>query len=978
MLDLNQLIEQTKTLRKYQGADNTGVAPAASMASTVAADDDTLYGRMLPEVEVSESRAPEYSESLEDRDSRYQGLYGEYLESGDIPEDFIPYGQIEYGYDGGQYVDHSSDFASVWRTDNKTKERYDSVDVPMSEWLFGITESEGDRSKRSEDKNKANAPKTSDYNFSTTEGKEEWAAATNEYWDKISDEEYSKKDGWHKDIDGNWKPVPTSSIIDAYNSKLNTLADEETRVGIASGDISAPGAAPSRTNPGMGTNDLIAAALAIPAVLEPTPMGEAAWATWTAKNAPAIAAAGMTGKMLWDKATESGVFSNESIATQNILKERFETLTSQPLSDKVWETVNGVQGIYVNTPTGETFVSKDRVADLYGIPGQTEAHEAAQEASQTETTTMSGGEEPDPDKDKPRYKRYLEKVKGWGKDKINKLSKARESISDLNPFGTTFMKEMKQIPWGNATVWERMHKVTVGFQGKTWVGRNLVRLTYLAGIDKIQASGRGILNNTDEKPVLQKMWEGEQGVWDEKDDAFQEEFSKIINTTKTDPEKFEKDTTALIEKYGEDYIKDSIFFEWIKGEIPEDSLFQFESGYEEYGTKLPQFKTGGLTHTVSDHIRQFKEGGLMSRLQSYQGDQATGLPAGYEGVESPYPSITTPDDSYGEMLDYGGNVQPGMEGLNQYGFQNYGDWRSFMKQQPGFENYDWNNTTHWGKQHQAAWDWTTSNRTAEQVAVEEVTPTEEAADVDPRKTLSEEELAEMKNRARSGMFMDKAGRAIAGVASVIPAWAAWNQANKMEGESDEFHTIPDIKAPIVHIKAPINEINMQIEDVDDQMNMVVEKLKNSGASASAILAAEKQRRTAKGKLNAKKEDMLLKADAESQKITTAGQLDAAKQNQVKNIKMKLEEMDFRTATKKAKIDILQKLTNTVSGFILDEKKMYSDKNIAAIVTSALTAGTGLADRKRMIEMMISFGMSPDMIRKAQGGDGEALLEGTGY
>ena len=153
-------------------------------------------------------------------------------------------------------------------------------------------------------------------------------------------------------------------------------------------------------------------------------------------------------------------------------------------------------------------------------------------------------------------------------------------------------------------------------------------------------------------------------------------------------------------------------------------------------------------------------------------------------------------------------------------------------------------------------------------------------------------------------------------------------------------------------------------------------LKNKGASASAILAAEKERRTAKGKLNARKEDLLLKADAEGQKLTASGQLDAAKQNQVKNIKMKLEEMDFRTATKKAKIDILQKLTNTVSGFILDEKKMYSDKNIAAIVTSALTAGTGLPYRKRTIEMMIGLGMTPDMIRRAQGGD--KLLEGTGY
>ena len=48
--------------------------------------------------------------------------------------------------------------------------------------------------------------------------------------------------------------------------------------------------------------------------------------------------------------------------------------------------------------------------------------------------------------------------------------------------------------------------------------------------------------------------------------------------------------------------------------------------------------------------------------------------------------------------------------------------------------------------------------------------------------------------------------------------------------------------------------------------------------------------------------------------------------------------------------------------------MYSDKNIAAIVTSALTAGTGMQERQRLLEMMHSLGITDEMIRRNGGGD----------
>ena len=83
--------------------------------------------------------------------------------------------------------------------------------------------------------------------------------------------------------------------------------------------------------------------------------------------------------------------------------------------------------------------------------------------------------------------------------------------------------------------------------------------------------------------------------------------------------------------------------------------------------------------------------------------------------------------------------------------------------------------------------------------------------------------------------------------------------------------------------------------------------------------------------------------------------------------MKLEEMDFRTATKKAKIDIMDNLMRTISGVTLDSRKMYSDKNIMAMVSTALTAGTGMMERKTTIKLMNSMGITEAMIRAA-GGD----------
>jgi hypothetical protein len=374
----------------------------------------------------------------------------------------------------------------------------------------------------------------------------------------------------------------------------------------------------------------------------------------------------------------------------------------------------------------------------------------------------------------------------------------------------------------------------------------------------------------------------------------------------------------------------------------------------------------------------------MSRILKYQGNldpniayQYDTLPDDFGGFQQ-QPAITDVDATFGNYpmsdwdqpgVDTGTNIQPSQTELNQAGFQNFQQWRDWVNSQQGFGQYDWGKLEYWGPKHQRAWNWTKSAAPAKVGDDDTVIGTDDKKedDVTKRQGLTAEEMYKIKIQMQQKSMKQMLGKGLELGASVLPYAFAWGQANRMEDEADEFSTIPDIKSPEVHIRAPINEVNQQIEDVDTTMNAVVENLKNKGASASAILAAEKQRRQAKDQLNAKKEDLLLKADAESQKLTGAMRLDAAKQNQVKDIKMKLEEMDFRTATKKAKIDIISKLVKTITGYSLDQKKLYSDKNIMAIVTAAITAGTGMMERKTLLTAMTEMGLTEEMIRD-NGGD----------
>ena len=1106
MLDLNQLLKQNRLLKQYQGTSGTGVTPSTGGTGAVATpatpypigtftgeqvdnNPDLPAGHYnIPEVKISESRYPLYNEDADVRKDRYSDMYKQYLETGEMPDDFVPFGTIEYGYKGDLdsfgfgHLDIFTESASVHRTDYEKQERYDMKDVPLSEYLFGVVENQYERQDRMYAKQKANAPSADNYLPFNFENKAKWQADTKVYWDKIYDQKKAVSveksgTGEYQDENGNWQYPTYTEINDAYTAALKAEDQKETELGIAAGTHSKPGEPAVRTKANFTTNDALAMVLAIPAVMEPTPAGEAAWGVWATTNAPAIAAAGVTAVMLWDKYTETGEYSKASIAERQLMKGRFDQLTAMTSAERVWKTHNGVEGLWVAVGggAGTTFISKEYYDNVRNISGPQTAEDPSgsgtvgaqtaelppwaiaedakwigpdglpREVSDEEwgnmteeaqeqyrgtlqregdsQSQMQNSEKPPSDddgggKDKdPAWKRFWKSTKNFSADKVNKISKAREWLQS-QPFGTQSMRDMAQTSWGDAMAGERMAKVFYQFRGNTAVGRWVSSLTLLHGVDYLQATFRNKINKANDpnweettpaKTIIGRMLEADESKMDEKTRLFHVKMKKMLSDPRiTDDDKgfqvMVDGMTKLVEDAGEDYFNDSVYWNAYESVYyPSDSTVEFESGYKGQGSDTTYSKddkrqTGGLVHNSFNQMRQFKDGGIMSRITQYQGTDATGLPAGYTGVDQAYPSITTPDSTYTDMTDWDGHTQPGQAGLNEYGFQNYDAWRGFMKQQSGFENYDFGKLPYWGEKHNKAWGYTTQNRTASTISnVVNNDNTSEGTCADQglcsdgaggcipcpdanntsRKQLTEEEFEALRIQSRQKMFADIGGKVIAGGAALLPTWAAWNQANIMENEVDEFGSIPNVKSPQVHIKAPVKEINMQIEDLDDQFNAVVENLKTKGASASAILAAEKQRRTAKGQLTAKKEDMLLKADAESQKLTASYAMDAAKQNQLKDIKMKLEEMDFRTATKKAKIDILQKLANTIGGFVLDEKKMYSDKSIAKIVTSALTAGTGMMERKRLITMMVDFmGYTPEMIRNAEGGD--EFLGGTGY
>ena len=914
--------------------------------------------------------------------------------------------------------------------------------IPINEYLYGRVQTEEEREAITAQSNKereilaiGEAPNKNDYNFALDGELARFQADLNEYQDKQIDYIYTKGnekgEGFYKDNNGNWVKPSYTEIKNAYQNLINQETTKENQLGIDAGVRSDGTPATSGKNKGIlssmfggDANKSLAAVAGVLVADDVTVVGVAndvvlplVAAAMAVESASAIPWGD-----IWAQTTSTGAYSDLSVSAQNTLKSNFETLTQTALGERIWTTQNNMQGIMVPTAQGEVFMSREQIAKVvpYASANQmTDADRAYEDAYPSgkvedgpqevdedgnivfegEATMTATGPPPAPpeDNEDPKkekgWRQRLAKSKDWSADKASRFGKLRDGFSKWTGgklwrhSGKSSYSQLINQPGIAKPVLDMMTKTLTLNTGKWWATRWGARISMF-----VAAGGKKWITGPDASDI-----------WSEESKEFISEFDRIIQSDSTDTEK-SVEIDNLFESKGENYFSDSADFQNMRYFYTDEQVTEFESGYKgqrkgddvynvnsqtlnsEYmQDSIPERQQGGFVNPnaqTPQFVQEFKQGGLL-KYQGNNNSGAIGLPAGYTGVESPYPSITTPDNSYAGMIDFGGFTQPGMAGLNKHGFQNYNDWRSFMKQQKDFSKYDWNNTTHWGKQHQGAWEWTTSNRTAGTPANDDVIVEGDndgngscgagmmddgngnciPIPIENSFTNGGGDNPELKTNKWAGAFKMAGDLGM----SVIPAITAWNQANLMEGEVGEFGAVPDIESPIVNIKAPVKEVDQQIATTNEDAVMTANLLKEKGASAAAILSVEKKRREAVSGLEAQKQDLLMKADNEGKKLTAGYYMDAEKQNQVKNIKMKLEEMDFRTATKKAKIDIMDNLMKTISGVVLDSRKMYSDKNIMAMVSTALTAGTGMAWRKTMTTWFNNMGISEQMIRDA-GGD----------
>ena len=929
-------------------------------------------------------------------------------------------------------------------SENNTQE---ILKVPINEYLYGILETQEDRDAMSLQSEKereiltiGNAPNKSDYNFALEGELKRFQEDLNVYQDKQIDYIYTKGnekgEGFYKDNNGNWVKPSYTEIKNAYQNLINQETTKENELGIDAGVRSDGTPVTSGKNKGIlsnifggDANKSLAAVAGVLVADDVTVVGVAndvvlplVAAAMAVESASAIPWGD-----IWAQTTSTGAYSDLSVSAQNTLKSNFETLTQTALGERIWTTQNNMQGIMVPTAQGEVFMSREQIAkvvpyasanqmsdadrayeDAYPSgkveDGPQEIDEAGNVVFEGETTMTATGPPPPPpeDNEDPKkekgWRQRLAKSKDWSADKASRFNQLRDGFSKWT--GGKWWRHTGKTSYSNLWNQPGAWKPNLDILGKTlslntgkwWLTRWGTRISMF-----LSAGGKKWMTGPDASDI-----------WSEESQEFISEFDRIIQSDSTVTEKSEK-INNLFESKGENYFSDSADFQNMRYFYSDEQVTEFESGYKgqrkgddvynvnsqtlnsEYmQDSIPEKQQGGFVNPnaqTPQFVQEFKQGGLL-KYQGNNNSGAVGLPAGYTGVQSPYPSITTPDNTYTDMLNYSGNdgtfTQPGQSELNKYGFQNYDSWRSFMKKQKDFSAYDWNNTTHWGKQHQGAWEWTTSNRTEETPADNDVIVESDndgngicgegmmddgngnciPIPIDNSFTTGGGDNPELKTNKWAGAFKMAGDLGM----SVIPAITAWNQANLMEGEVGEFGAVPDIESPIVNIKAPVKEVDQQIATTNEDAVMTANLLKEKGASAAAILSVEKKRREAVRGLEAQKQDLLMKADNEGKKLTAGYYMDAEKQNQVKNIKMKLEEMDFRTATKKAKIDIMDNLMKTISGVVLDSRKMYSDKNIMAMVSTALTAGTGMMERQTMIKLMNSMGITEEMIRNAGGGD----------